>query len=721
MSARKVESAVSVRARPLHGRDSELARVMALVTEGERVTLTGLPGVGKTALLNSAIRALRAQFEVQWLVPGAPLPQRGTGRLLVADVSRADAVEVPALTAAVEGWAGPALVAASTALGVSAERVVTLLGLGAPANVDGLEGHPAAALWLEHVRDSAGDGYALPPSERGALKSLLEQVDGLPAAVVISAELFSALSLTEQLEQLRTDDDPLGLRLSKLFVAAWKVLSNDQQAIMLSALVMSGTSLAEVRSQLGAGASEDLLALQQRGLLRRGKAERLQLPPPVALSMRHLAGSEALAQASEAYGRRLLERLKQALIPTGALEGARAALEGLLSEPDLVPQLRFDALLALADTTNKLGDPETALDCTEQAHRLAVTAQHPTWVARTLIQTAAVFTQLGDPAGAMTHAERAVQAAQEADPHVQLEAGVVLASALHVGQSLENARGHYEQQARRAAEFGERAVEARCMAYRAFAATELGHFAEALVELRDAVALLEAAGDSRYAGFTRAVLGLISAAEGHVDIGETLVAKAARALDKSDDPFLTTAVKLCGMAVRARAAGEGPERTARLAELGALLRECKNPDAETRAPTARSLELRRLVAYLDATLLPDSAARAVLLLGPAYSWMSMGGEPRLDLQRRTTARRLLQCLVETQQRAPGAAAASAALVAAAWPEQRVINDSSINRLRVAIFRLRQLGLGERVQYASDGYLLDPSVEIRHDDSPADSQ
>ena len=278
MATQKASSAVSTRPRRLHGRDSELARVITMVAEEQRVTLMGLPGTGKTALLHAAIRSLRGQFEVVWLVPGAQ-PETASRSLLVADLSEDDADEVAALTAAVDRHKGPVLCASSAALGVTAEQVVTVPSLGAPTTVDSLEDHPAVALWLERVRDALGDGYTTTPSERRALMSLLQQVDGLPAAVVTSAELFSALTLTEQVEHLGTDDDPLGKRLSKLFDRNWNALADHQRDVLLSALVMGGTSAAEVRAEIGGGASETVLALQQRGLLRRGATGRLQVSP----------------------------------------------------------------------------------------------------------------------------------------------------------------------------------------------------------------------------------------------------------------------------------------------------------------------------------------------------------------------------------------------------------------------------------------------------------
>jgi len=64
---------------------------------------------------------------------------------------------------------------------------------------------------------------------------------------------------------------------------------------------------------------------------------------------------------------------------------------------------------------------------------------------------------------------------------------------------------------------------------------------------------------------------------------------------------------------------------------------------------------------------------------------------------------------------PGSAVDAAALVAAAWPQEKLRPKSAARRLQVALSTLRQMGLRDVVESSGGGYRLSVShsLELRH--------
>jgi tetratricopeptide (TPR) repeat protein len=93
------------------------------------------------------------------------------------------------------------------------------------------------------------------------------------------------------------------------------------------------------------------------------------------------------------------------------------------------------------------------------------------------------------------------------------------------------------------------------------------------------------------------------------------------------------------------------------------------------------------------------------------SWLHTPGAERVDLSRRRVLRRLLLALAEKRVSEPGALLASADLVAAGWPGEKMLEKSAQDRLWVAIRSLRRLGLEGILVTGREGYLLDPDVPL----------
>lgn len=107
-----------------------------------------------------------------------------------------------------------------------------------------------------------------------------------------------------------------------------------------------------------------------------------------------------------------------------------------------------------------------------------------------------------------------------------------------------------------------------------------------------------------------------------------------------------------------------------------------------------------------------SLAQAALLCERQGRWFQCAQAPRVELERKHTARRLLASLIAQHLDSPALAISFDALFAQGWPGQSAIKQSAArNRLRVSINRLRAMGLDAFIITTDDGYMLDPALHI----------
>ena len=102
---------------------------------------------------------------------------------------------------------------------------------------------------------------------------------------------------------------------------------------------------------------------------------------------------------------------------------------------------------------------------------------------------------------------------------------------------------------------------------------------------------------------------------------------------------------------------------------------------------------------------------AQLTVGWLGAWFVVGAGERIDLSRRAQLRALLWLLAERREAQPDVAIPIDQLIATAWPEQKLLRSSALNRLHVAFATLRSLGLKDVLQRRGEGYLLTPSVAL----------
>jgi len=103
-----------------------------------------------------------------------------------------------------------------------------------------------------------------------------------------------------------------------------------------------------------------------------------------------------------------------------------------------------------------------------------------------------------------------------------------------------------------------------------------------------------------------------------------------------------------------------------------------------------------------------------LLIGGAAAWFCVEASTRVDLRRRDVLRRVLWALTEKHLDDPLAGLTTDALVAAAWPGERIQPRAAASRLYTALRELRALGLRAALVREPGGYRLAAEVIVSTD-------
>lgn len=340
----------------LIGREEDLERLETLLTDEARfVTLSGPPGVGKTALLTAlaerlrgrrfgevvrpALRAAETVEEVERAVAGAlgvETSDRLDDRLEMALSSRGDALLVldevddvirndeqrRAFGRLLRGWLGEApelriVVSSRLRVRESGEHCYDLSPLDQGAGVE---------LFERRVR-RVRDGFTVEESNREAVHAVVEQLDGLPQAIDLAASRCRVLGPGQLLERLRgrgddtSEDAGLFEPLDRAFDEIWDSLSDWERDAARQLRVFRGRFEPGVAEEVleidesGPGALEVLERLFDRSVLQvasteNGRGVRFEMLRTVRRSIDRRSGplSEAVIRRhAEAYRRRSLE------------------------------------------------------------------------------------------------------------------------------------------------------------------------------------------------------------------------------------------------------------------------------------------------------------------------------------------------------------------------------------------------------------------------------
>ncbi len=228
---------------------------------------------------------------------------------------------------------------------------------------------------------------------------------------------------------------------------------------------------------------------------------------------------------------------------------------------------------------------------------------------------------------------------------------------------------------------------------------------------RQAAEALSQLGDARSEGLAWARLAAALAAVDARDAASDALARSHRALERVDDPdaravvalltrltaLLTPPYDLAGARAAAHAARRATDAGAPLVE--------RNDDARHAVRLLDEALARRPAtadAHPQAELVVEVGARRCRL--PNGSWD--------DLGRHGAMWRILVALATRSAAGERAGLDAAALVALAWPGERILPDAATNRLYVALSGLRARGLRAWIVRRDNGYLLDPALRVR---------
>jgi predicted ATPase/DNA-binding CsgD family transcriptional regulator len=288
----------------LVGRQRELRDLAAMLVTTRLVTLVGTGGSGKTRLSIALASAARGQFpDGAWWVdlasvtrpdqlPGTVATALGVSQVPGQDATATVARQLHSRTAllvldnceqVVAGCAGlverlltgcPGLTMVATSremLGVPGEHAFRVDGLGLPDRDD--DATEAVQLFIERAR-AITPGYALGPSDQGAVARLCRRLDGLPLAIELAAAQAGILSAREIARRLRGDTGVLRnpsrsaperhQTLHATLEWSYRLLSDQEQALFRRLSCFSGSfsmPAAEAVTALGPVGAADVAGL----------------------------------------------------------------------------------------------------------------------------------------------------------------------------------------------------------------------------------------------------------------------------------------------------------------------------------------------------------------------------------------------------------------------------------------------------------------------------
>ncbi len=703
----------------LCGRADDMQRLREVARTCARIRLVGPPGVGRRALAAELVRLHGGAVEAgpvdvvvrvdgpdgERRFPVSPLGAAASGELLRArigalDPTARDPVDDEAVAQLVErlgGLPGPILFAARLVAAHGPARTLALLADRCAASL--LEADPTATRWLAAMDALLAEA----PAAARALESLCVfpgAFDHDAAEAVHPGAVASLGWLIERgLARTRPPDGWILGGEARAFAAARLAARGDAPEMRLRharwALDASGD-----------GAPSPAVASSLRAVFFGDDHPRLAREAGARLSP-HAADHGPV----RAHLARLLALDAELGEPSVEAECAIARLHLLLAEPERAwrriarhldrDERRGEIAHLAGNALRRLGRADEAA----AAYARAIAALELDGTRRelglALSNLGGLCVERGDAAGARAAWSRALRCfALEGDPRREAVTLGDLGLLDHEAGDLEAAGRRY----RRALALHEEYGNARFVG---IVSADLGELeltrgdpiaARALLER--SVAQLAAVNDARQALLAEAALALAEAW-----VGEDGAARLDRVRDRAPaDLVPVMRLYAAGLRIadarRARASGDrAAERDAIEAVEAALAEATGEPD-----------EARRVEAALRAELARHRRASG-WLIAPDASFFVTPEEDRVDLSRRHVQRRLLEALLTQRLSAPGAALGLEALLRHGWPGQRVLRDAARNRLHVALSGLRKAGLEPLLLKESDGYLLDPAVEV----------
>jgi hypothetical protein len=272
----------------------------------------------------------------------------------------------------------------------------------------------------------------------------------------------------------------------------------------------------------------------------------------------------------------------------------------------------------------------------------------------------------------------------------------------------------------------QRGLDGLLSGYRGNVARASGDYAEAAGHYERAVAMLEHAGDRRYAATFRMDAGILALASGEPEQALAGFAEARRVAESGPPDYALRALLDHYTVLAAGALGER-----------ALMRRAADrfdgpasPALEFLASTHRaSLDAKRDLAALETECPSFEHGRlSVLILRRALHPRASELENRrlvlsetsrsirfagieIELASRAPLYRIVLALSDAAERRDARSVSIDDLVAAAWPGERIAPPAAKNRLHVALATLRRMGLANAIRRDDGGYAFARQLAI----------
>lgn len=435
----------------------------------------------------------------------------------------------------------------------------------------------------------------------------------------------------------------------------------------------------------------------------------------------------------------------------------RDALDALLARPDTLPgDLRAEAHLHLgrdARITARATDAERARTHLGEAARIAREAGSRLTAAHAILEEGLWHHQRRAEAPTRSCYERALKMYRAlGDAAGEGRALGDLGALDHDMGRYELARERYREALERIRAARDTWLEGAFLGNLGVLEQELGHDTEAERCFRAALDRLEPRGERRLCAITRANLGTLQHARGDVRAAAVEHRRAAEALASLGDlrseglawGRLAAALAALGdragsldateRASRAIDATGDPDARAVLSlfvKLAELLTAPHDPEGARRAAyearhaaggeaalVERYDDARHAVRLMDEALArhttsaPGDLTQAELTVEDEARRYRLPNGAWHDLGKHGPMRRILYALAERSAAGDATGLKADALVAVAWPGERILHDAATNRLYVALSGLRTRGLRAWLVRRDDGYLLDPALRVK---------
>ena len=302
----------------------------------------------------------------------------------------------------------------------------------------------------------------------------------------------------------------------------------------------------------------------------------------------------------------------------------------------------------------------------------------------------------GDLDSARTAAERALSAFEAlGERHSEAVARGMMGFLAHVAERWDDAERVYEQARAAFEETGDRRSAAFARGLLGIVALQRGRLEQAEAQLLEASAQLSEL-DLRYEAAIAAAQAGLRALQGDLAGAERALERIEGALRESETPRLSTVVGVYRGVIEALR-GDLPEARARAAELAAVPVEEVRLALPLLHRVVSEAELRARSWFFEAE---GAAFRAP-------------GSPRVVLRARPYLARLVATLVQLRLERPGEIVTIESLVRAVWPDEpRLPLGPGANRLKVALNKLRGMGLRPIIVSLRGGYMLAPTIPVQ---------